>query len=125
MLNLKLKGRKLMSKKTHLYVLWTNDNLITAEKMVFMYTINSLIHGWWKKVTLIVWGATAKLVSENADIQEKIKEALDAGVHVTACKACTDQLGVSETLEKLNIEVKYWGTPLTEILASEEKLLTI
>jgi hypothetical protein len=114
-----------MSKKTHLYVLWTNDNLITAEKMVFMYTINSLIHGWWKKVTLIVWGATAKLVSENADIQKKIKEALDAGVHVTACKACTDQLGVSETLEKLNIEVKYWGTPLTEILASEEKLLTI
>ena len=114
-----------MSEKTHLYVLWTNDNLITAEKMVFMYTVNSLIHGWWEKVTLIIWGATAKLVNENTDIQEKIKEALDAGVHVTACKACADQLGVTETLEKLDIEVKYWGVPLTEILTSEERLLTI
>ena len=114
-----------MSEKTHLYVLWTNDNLITAEKMVFMYTINSLLHGWWEKVTLIIWGAPARLVSEDGNIQEKIKEALDAGVHITACKACADQLGVTETLEKLNIEVKYWGVPLTEILTSEGRLLTI
>ena len=111
--------------KTHLYVLWTNDNQITAEKMVFMYTINSLIHGWWEKVTLIIWGATAKLVAEDANIQKKIEEALDAGVHITACKACADQLGVTETLEKLNIEVKYWGQPLTEVLKNNEHLLTI
>ena len=114
-----------MSSKTHLYVLWTNDNPITAEKMVFMYTVNSLIHGWWEKVTLIIWGAPAKLVSEDDNIQKMVKEALEAGVHITACKACADQLGVTETLEKLNIEVKYWGIPLTEILTSEEKLLTI
>ena len=114
-----------MSKKTHLYVLWTNDNPITAEKMVFMYTINSLIHGWWEKVTLIIWGAPAKLVGEDVKIQEKIKEALNTGVHITACKACADQLGVTETLEKLGIEVKYWGVPLTELLTSQEALLTI
>lgn len=114
-----------MSQKNHLYLLWTNDNMITAEKMVFMYTVNSLIHGWWEKVTIIIWGATAKLASENTDIQKQIKEAMDAGVHVTACKACADQLGVTETLEKLEIEVKYWGLPLTEILTKEEKLLTI
>jgi len=111
--------------KTHLYVLWTNDNPITAEKMVFMYTINSLIHGWWEKVTLIVWGAPAKLVSEDPDIQNKIREALEAGVHVTACKACADQLGVTETLKQLGIEVKYWGIPLTEILKNGEHLVTI
>lgn len=114
-----------MSDKKHLYVLWTNDNLITSEKMVFMYTVNALIHGWWDKVTLIVWGATAKLVSEDAKIQELVKEALNAGVHITACKACADQLGVTEILEKLQIEVKYWGIPFTEILTNDEKLLTI
>jgi len=59
-----------MASKTHLYVLWTNGDTITAEKMVFMYTINSLIHGWWEKVTLIIWGAPAKLVSEDAKIRE-------------------------------------------------------
>jgi hypothetical protein len=114
-----------MSKKTHLYVLWTNDNPITAEKMVFMYTVNSLRRGWWEKVTLIVWGAPAKLVSEDENIQKMVKGVLEAGVHITACKACADQLGVTEALEKLNIEVKYWGMPLTEILKKGEKLLTI
>ncbi|MBN2539431.1 MAG: DsrE family protein [Deltaproteobacteria bacterium] len=111
--------------KTHLYVLWTNDNPVTAEKMVFMYTINSLIHNWWEKVTLIIWGATAQLVSEDVNMQAKIKEALEQGIHVTACKACADQLGVTETLEKLGIEVKYWGMPLTEVLKNNEHLLTI
>jgi hypothetical protein len=114
-----------MNKKTHLYVLWTNGDPITAEKMVFMYAINSLIRGWWQKVTLIIWGAPAKLVSEDINIQKKVKEALDAGVHITACKACADQLGVTKALEELKIEVIYWGAPLTEILASEERLLTI
>jgi hypothetical protein len=114
-----------MSEKKHLYVLWTNDNPITAEKMVFMYTINALKNNWWEKVTFIVWGATTKLVSENKEIQKKIKEALDAGVHVTACKACADQLGVTDDLEKLGIEVRYWGVPLTDILKNDEKLLTV
>lgn len=114
-----------MNSKTHLYVLWTNDNPLTAEKMVFMYTVNSLIHGWWDKVTLIIWGATTKLVSEDINIQRKIEEALNAGVHITACKACADQLKVTEILEKLNIEVKYWGDPLTQILKNQDTLLTI
>ncbi len=114
-----------MSKKTHLHILWTNDNPVTAEKMVFMYAVNSLIKGWWEKVTLIIWGAPAKLVSEDENIQKLIKKALKAGVHITACKACADQLGVTKNLEKLNIEVIYMGSPLTEILKNDEKLLTI
>jgi hypothetical protein len=67
----------------------------------------------------------AKLSAENTQIQEKIRKAQDAGVHVTACKACADQLGVTEILEKMNVEVKYWGEPLTKILKSGETLLTI
>jgi hypothetical protein len=114
-----------MSAKSHLYVLWTNDNPVTAEKMVFMYTVNSLLKGWWDKVTLIVWGATAQLVAENAEIQAKVKAAREAGVHITACKACADQLGVTDTLEGLGIEVIYWGVPLTELLKNDEKLITI
>lgn len=105
--------------------MWTNDNPATAEKMVFMYAINSLVKGWWEKVTLIVWGAPTKLVSEDEAIQQRVRKVLDAGVHVTACRACADQLGVTETLEKLNIEVKYRGMPLTEILKNDEALLMI
>jgi hypothetical protein len=34
-------------------------------------------------------------------------------------------LGVADNLEKLGIEVIYWGVPLTDILKNDEKLLTI
>lgn len=109
----------------HLYILWTNDNCETAEKMVFMYAINSLSRGWWEKVTLIVWGAPAKLVSENNEIQQLVKKAQTAGVHISACKACAEQLNVIDSLEKLDIEIIHWGAPLTKILKSRETLLTI
>lgn len=114
-----------MNEKTKLNILWTNDNLITSEKMVFMYGINAKKNNWWDNVTIIIWGAPAKLVGENKEIQSLIKAAQSEGVMITACKACSDQLGVTEILEKLNIEVKYWGKPLTEILKSEEKLITV
>ena len=114
-----------MKENTDLYILWTIDNPITAEKMVFMYGINSIIRGWWEKVTIILWGATALLVSENEGIQNKIMEAQEKGIRVIACKACADQLGVTEKLEKLGIEVEYTGEFLTNILKANEALITI
>jgi hypothetical protein len=96
-----------MGEKDHLYILWTNGDPITAEKMVFMYGVNSLLKGWWDKVTLIIWDTPAKLSAQETQIQRKIKEALDAGMLVTACKACADQLGVTEILENISVEVKY------------------
>jgi len=114
-----------MSEKKHLYVLWTSGDPITADKMVFMYTINSLAHGWWEEVTLIIWGGSTQLVSENEAIQQRIKEAMDAGVYVTACKGCSDQLGVSEQLTALGVDVQYLGVALSNVLKNDEKLLTI
>ena len=73
----------------------------------------------------MIWGSTAKLVGENADIQSRIKELLAAGVKIPACKACADELGVTEKLESLGIEVKYWGQPMTEIIKTGQFLLTI
>lgn len=90
-----------------------------------MYATNSMLNHWWDEVTVIIWGATAKLVAENKSIQGKIEVARQAGVHFSACKACADQLGVTDLLSSLGIEVVYWGEGLTEILKSGEKLLTI
>jgi len=108
-----------------LYILWTNADLLTSEKMVMMYATNSMLRGWWREVTVIIWGATAKLAAENEAIRERIRIAQHAGVKFTACKACADQLGATDRLEDLSIEVIYWGQGLTEILKSDEKLITI
>ncbi len=113
------------TKKERLYLLWTNDNEITAEKMVFMYAINSLAQGWWDEVTLIIWGAPTLLVSKNKKTQQLIQNAQAAGVQVLACKACAEQLDVIAPLEDLGIELIYWGQPLTELLKSKKALLTV
>lgn len=62
-----------MPEQDRLYILWTNDNVLTSEKMVLMYAQTSVLKYWWKEVTVIIWGATAKLAAENELIREKIK----------------------------------------------------
>lgn len=109
----------------HLHILWTNADLDTSELMVFMYATNSMIHHWWKDVTIIIWGATAKLVAENEKIQERIKIASQAGVKFSACAACAKKLGVEAQLKELGLEVIYWGEPLTQLIKENQKLITI
>ena len=111
------------SKKLH--ILWTNDNLDTSQHMVMMYATNAMLKGWWDEIVVIIWGATAKLVAENNEIQERMEIAKHAGVKFSACVACARQLGVESELEELGLEIIPWGPPLTEILQNGEKLLTI
>lgn len=114
-----------MEEKNSLHILWTNADMDTSLRMVMMYATNSMIEHWWEDVTVIIWGATARLAAENDQIQEAIKVAMNVGVKFSACMACARQLGVVEKLESMGIEVKGWGKPLTELLQGNEKLLTI
>ena len=114
-----------MENANRLNILWTNADILTSDKMVMMYATNSMLEHWWDAVTVIIWGATAKLVAENELIQAKIKIAQHAGVYFSACKACAERLGVYDKLVDLGIDVRYWGEGLTDILKKEEKLITI
>lgn len=108
-----------------LTILWTNADKITSQKMVFMYAKASMARNWWKSVNIIVWGATAKLVAEDKDIQQSLKEVKDAGVNITFCISCARELGVIDKIQSLGYKLKPMGEPLTEILKSDEKLITI
>lgn len=114
-----------MEESNKLFILWTNADILTSDKMVMMYATNSVLSHWWNEVTVIIWGATAKLVAENSMIQGKIKTAAHVGVHFSACKACAEQLGVADQLAGLDIEMIYWGEGLTDILKGSDKLITI
>ncbi|MCB2221624.1 MAG: DsrE family protein [Bacteroidetes bacterium] len=111
--------------KDQLYILWTTGDPVTAEKMVLMYVLNSKLKGWWSEVTVVIWGASAEVVARDKKIQAGLSACMDAGIKIEACKACADQLGVTESMEHLGVDVKYYGEPLTKILKSEGKLLTI
>ena len=107
-----------------LVVLWTSGDKEVATKMVFMYTLNAKKKNWWSAVTLIVWGPSSKLLSEDPELQKKIADMKNEGIKLEACKACSDQYGVSNTLENMGIEVKFMGVPLTDYIKKGEHILT-
>ena len=108
----------------HLLIVWTSGDPDVAHKMVFMYAFNAQKNGWWDQVTLLVWGPSAKLSSEDEDIQASLKNMKDQGVELLACKGCADQYGVSSKLEDLGIEVKYTGNYLTDFIKSGKKVIS-
>ena len=107
-----------------LVVLWTSGDRDVALKMVFMYTFNAKLNGWWKDICLIIWGPSAKLLAVDIELQDYIKKMKDAGVELRACIACADSYGVSETLRKLGVTVEGMGKPLTHMLKEGQKVIT-
>lgn len=105
-----------MKKDDRLVVVWTSGDREVALKMVFMYTYNAKKYEWWKDITLLVWGPSAKLLSEDKELQDEVKSMKEEGIHLLACKGCADQYGVSEKLEKIGVEVKYTGVELTNFI---------
>jgi len=108
-----------------LNILWTTDNKETVINMLAMYAINSKINNWWQNVNVIIWGASAKLVASDTQVQTEIIEMINQGVQIEACKACSDNFGITDKLTKLGINVRYMGEPLTDYIKSGEKILTV
>ena len=108
-----------------LAVLWTSQDKEVAQKMVFMYTKNSKLRNWWGQVRLIIWGPSAKLLAADGELQAELEELKRAGVELQACKACSDQYGVSEKLAELGVEVIFMGQPLTGYLKGDWEVLSI
>lgn len=109
----------------HLHILWTNADPVVFDKMVMMYAVNSLVRGWWERVTVILWGETARLAARDAGVKERIQLAMDQGVKFSACITCARELGVEEQLRDMGLEVISWGPPLTELLKARAPLLTV
>ena len=107
-----------------LVVIWTSDDPYVAERVALMYTHAAKTNNWFKDVVLIIWGPSARLISENCKLQEILKVMQKDGVVVEACIACSNSYGVTEDLKKLGYDVKGMGKPLTDYLKSGAKVLT-
>jgi hypothetical protein len=108
-----------------LLILWTSGDRDVALHMVLMYAVNSKRFSWWKDVTLLIWGASTKLTSQDVEIQSRLKEAQKKGVRIIACKRCAMNLHVDKALRRLGVEVFYTGEFLTDWLKSGERILTV
>ena len=116
---------KMENNTSKLAVLWTSGDPDVAEKMAFMYTYNAKKQGWFDEVVLIIWGPSAKLLSENKMLQDYVKKMQDAGIIVEACMACARMYDVDGKLQELGIDVKGMGIPLSNYLKEGWKTLSL
>jgi hypothetical protein len=116
---------KMENNSSKLAVLWTSGDPDVAEKMAFMYTYNAKKQGWFDEVVLIVWGPSAKLLSENKMLQDYVKKMQEAGIKVEACMACARMYEVDGKLQELGIDVKGMGVPLSNYLKEGWKTLSL
>lgn len=107
-----------------LVMLWISDDIDAAEKMAFMYAHGAKRAGWFDEVTIVIWGPSAKLISENEKLQEKVKAMQADGIKIEACVACARQYGVDGKLRELGYDVKGMGTHLTNYLKSDAKVIS-
>ena len=107
-----------MNTESRLYILWASKDVETFDEMVFMYASNGKKHDWWDEITVVIWGASARLTGEDEVVQLKIKELIEGNVKVEACKACADDLGVTSILEYPSITLSCANCPsITRITA--------
>ena len=109
----------------NLLVLWTTDNRETALDMVFMYTYNAKSKGWWKNVSLLIWGASSRLLATDTEIQSEVRKIADAGIRVFICKRCLEKLDVLKEVEALGHEVFYVGEEFSRLLKEGWTVLSL
>ncbi|BBD08975.1 DsrE family protein [Desulfovibrio ferrophilus] len=110
----------------NLCLVWSTPHREVALNMVFMYSGNALIRGWWEQVRLILWGPSQPLLLGDKELQSHLSELTEAGVELMACRACAENYGIASDLEALGLNVKHTGSLLTETLKDDNwRVLTI
>lgn len=72
-----------------------------ALEVGLVYPLNAAKKGWMDEVKVIFFGPSEKVAANDAEVQGKIKELLEAGVEVLACKWCADRMGITDLLSTI------------------------
>ncbi len=107
-----------------LLIVWSTAEIDVAKKLVLLYGSVIIERGYWDEAHLMVWGPSAKLLAENKELQSMVHTMQESGVNVSACRVCTDDYDVTDSLEAFNIDVTHTGEFLTQALQSDWKVIT-
>ncbi len=106
-------------------ILWTTNNKETALNMICLYAHNAKLKGWIENVQVLVWGASQELISEDKEVQEKVKAMIADGVEIIACQKCAENLGVKDQLQTCNMQIYYTGELLSSWVKSGETIISV
>lgn len=107
-----------------LLIVWSSGEVEVAKKMVLLYSSVMLPRGYWDEAHIMIWGPSARLLSENEDLQAMLANVKSTGVKLSCCVVCSDDYGVTKQLETMGVEAIHTGELFTEALKSDWKVVT-
>ena len=111
-------------KKETLVVIWSSDDPMVAKRVALMYPHAAKRNQWFDEVILVIWGPSAKLISEDVELQQKLAQMKKDGVNIQACIACANEYGVTDKLKELSYDIIPMGGPLTNYFKKWNRVLT-
>ncbi len=92
--------------------------------MVLLYSSVILERDYWDEAHLMIWGPSAKILSQNSELQQMLKKVQESGVETSACVVCSDDYGVTQKLQELGVVTNHTGELLTHALQNDWKVIT-
>jgi hypothetical protein len=101
---------------TKLLVILSSVDREVALDVGLIYPLNAIKNRWMDDVKLIVFGPSEKLAAYDTEVQGKLKELMEAGINVIACKWCADRMNITSLIENAGIKVEYVGPIISQLI---------
>jgi len=101
---------------TRVLVILSSGDREVALEVGLVYPFNAATKKWVDEVKVIIFGPSEKIAAYDSEVQAKLKELMEAGIEVMACKWCADRMNVTDKLEAAGIKVVYVGSIISELL---------
>jgi len=98
------------------FVLVSSADREVALEVGLVYPLNASKNHWMDEVKVIFFGPSEKVAANDAEVQGRIKELLDVGIEVLACKWCSDRMNITEKLEAIGVRVIGVGPFISNLL---------
>ena len=81
-----------------------------------MYAVNSLKYDWMQDVKLFFFGPAEKLLLEDPDLQELVREFQRQDRTPVACRFIAEREGADTGLAELGVKVEYVGEQISNLI---------
>ena len=81
-----------------------------------MYAVNALNQGWMEDVKIVFFGPAQKLINEDIELQQYLKEYQNSEKNAVVCKYIADRDNTGMQAEALNMNVEYVGELISGLI---------
>lgn len=81
-----------------------------------LYARSAIAGDWVGSTKVIIWGPSSKVIAQDIELQDDVRQIIELGEKVYVCKACSDKYMASEKLEELGCDVIYVGAISSEFI---------